>query len=118
MLNIPQKREDRERIRQASLRLAGLAEACQVGLICPVGNVTEANLYFSGDDQGMSGRTLRRLPVLAYARYIAQNVLIIGDEDEPQSFPVEEWLTAIERVVKDEGVQKEELEKLVGTGGI
>jgi hypothetical protein len=31
---------------------------------------------------------------------------------------VEDWLDALERVVKDEGAQKEALERLVGTGGV
>jgi hypothetical protein len=66
----------------------------------------------------MSGRTLRRLPVLAYARYIATQVAVLGDDEERPAFPIEEWLTAIEQVVKDEAVQREALEKLVGTGGI
>jgi hypothetical protein len=76
--------------------------------------------------QGMSGRTLRRLPVLSYARYMAALSLADHHHDPDddangpsrRGFPVEEWLDALDRVVQDEGVQKEALERLVGTGGI
>lgn len=86
----------------------------------------------------MSGRTLRRLPVLSYARYMVSlsstHSSFDGDneddddhehdedehDDRPSraGFAVEDWLDALERVVQDEGVQKEALERLVGTGGV
>jgi len=83
----------------------------------------------------MSGRTLRRLPVLSYARYMSSLSLATYDEDEDEDddddadgddpatprrrgFPIEDWLDALERVVRDEGVQKDALERLVGTGGV
>lgn len=72
----------------------------------------------------MSGRTLRRLPVLSYARYMVslslEHPAFDGDDDRPDraGFAVEDWLEALERVVKDEGAQKEALERLVGTGGV
>ncbi|KAJ9101158.1 hypothetical protein QFC21_003376 [Naganishia friedmannii] len=85
------QRPERERMRQASLRIAALAEKCQ----------------------GMSGRTLRRLPVLAHARYIG-----INTTDEMHHSPLEDWIHAIEKVVEDEGDQLRHLEELVGTGKI
>ena len=76
----------------------------------------------------MSGRTLRRLPVLSYARYMSSLSLDMYDEDDgadddpttprQRGFPIEDWLDALERVVRDEGVQKDALERLVGTGGV
>ncbi|KAJ9118691.1 hypothetical protein QFC22_003911 [Naganishia vaughanmartiniae] len=83
------QKPERERMRQASLRIASLAERCQ----------------------GMSGRTLRRLPVLAHARYIG-----INTTDEMHHSPLEDWIHALERVVEDEGDQLRHLEELVGTG--
>ncbi|KAJ9126089.1 hypothetical protein QFC24_002361 [Naganishia onofrii] len=85
------QKPERERMRQASLRIASLAETCQ----------------------GMSGRTLRRLPVLAHARYIG-----INTTDEMHHSPLEDWIHAMERVVDDEGDQLRHLEELVGTGKI
>jgi hypothetical protein len=61
----------------------------------------------------MSGRTLRRLPVLAHARYIG-----INTTDEMHESPVEDWIDAMERVVSDEGEQMRHLEEAVGTGKI
>ncbi len=58
----------------------------------------------------MSGRTLRRLPVLAHARYIGYSKDI--------SAPVEEWIEAMYKVVQDEGKQMKKLEELVGTGKV
>jgi hypothetical protein len=75
----------------------------------------------------MSGRTLRRLPVLSYARYMVSLSLSHPAFDDPEAddgapnrpgYAVEDWLDALERVVKDEGAQKEALERLVGTGGV
>ncbi|KAJ9100921.1 hypothetical protein QFC20_005337 [Naganishia adeliensis] len=87
----PSQKPERERVRQASLRIAGIANNCE----------------------GMSGRTLRRLPVLAHARYIGNNTT-----DEMHESPVEDWIDAMERVVTDEGTQMRHLEEAVGTGKI
>lgn len=46
----------------------------------------------------MSGRTLRRLPVLAHARYIGMTLT---------SPPIEVWLEAMSKAVKEEGEQME-----------
>ena len=52
---------------------------------------------------GMSGRSLRRLPVLALARYIS-----VGNITE--SADVETWLNGMERVVTELVKEKEHLE--------
>lgn len=90
----------------------------------------------------MSGRTLRRLPVLAHARYIAGGAIaaplgsggadeedVSSDEmeeeesenescdDEPMS-TISDWVSAMERVVTEENEQIGKLEELVGTGKI
>ncbi len=67
----------------------------------------------------MSGRTLRRLPVLAHARYVsmaAADSIDYGpvsdqheDEDEDAGTTVEVWIEAMEKVVADEGEQMKKL---------
>jgi hypothetical protein len=72
----------------------------------------------------MSGRTLRRLPVLAHARYVGQacaDPIDYDDESEDgdgHGTAVEVWIEAMERVVKDEGLQMEKLEKAVDDGAV
>lgn len=61
----------------------------------------------------MSGRSLRRLPVLAHARHIG-----INTTDEMHQSPVEDWIEAMQRVVEEEGEQMNRLEEAVGTGKI
>lgn len=51
----------------------------------------------------MSGRALRRLPVLACARYVA------ADCGEDERAPVEVWLRAMERVVAENKQQSEKM---------
>lgn len=52
---------------------------------------------------GMSGRTLRRLPVLAHSRYI-------GCTDPDNTADLEIWLDALALVVEDEADQKNQME--------
>lgn len=76
----------------------------------------------------MSGRTLRRLPVLAHARYIGTNAFHAGDassseedddDDDTHDLPTaRQWIAAMERVVGDEQEQVDKLEELVGTGRV
>jgi hypothetical protein len=110
----------------ASQDLGGLSGESSLLALCGLNQL--------GDDcsqetlsQGMSGRTLRRLPVLSYARYMVSLSLSHPAFDDPEAddgapdrpgYAVEDWLDALERVVKDEGAQKEALERLVGTGGV
>ncbi|KAL7415362.1 P-loop containing nucleoside triphosphate hydrolase protein [Mrakia frigida] len=53
----------------------------------------------AGKCEGMSGRTLRRLPVLAHARYISINTL---PEVGNKATKLASWIRAMEKVVKDE----------------
>lgn len=55
----------------------------------------------------MSGRSLRRLPVLAHARYgIGLNAHASQSGTE-----VEAWLDAMERVVLEQGVERARMEQ-------
>lgn len=78
----------------------------------------------------MSGRTLRRLPVLAHARYIGTTAAD-GDDDDASSSDDDheahdgddaptagQWIAAMERVIGDEQEQIGKLEELVGTGKV
>jgi hypothetical protein len=49
----------------------------------------------------MSGRTLRRLPVLAHAKYIGMRTNKVG---------LESWLGAMEKCMKDQEVDMEKVE--------
>lgn len=49
--------------------------------------------------KGMSGRTLRRLPVLAHARYVAAHMV---PEVGAKATRLATWLRAMERVVEEE----------------
>lgn len=62
----------------------------------------------------MSGRALRRLPVLALARYIGVGSLsfVHGSSQVPNQragAPVELWLDGMEKAVNDQGVEREKL---------
>ncbi|KAJ4472279.1 P-loop containing nucleoside triphosphate hydrolase protein [Lentinula aciculospora] len=72
--------------------------------------------------QKMSGRALRRLPVLALARYIGAGNIISPDTPDIQgrftvngsggtssSADVDAWLSGMESVVADQGIQRESL---------
>ncbi|KAF4619108.1 hypothetical protein D9613_005593 [Agrocybe pediades] len=78
--------QDRSKI--VGLRLLGLAAQCQA--------------------QGMSGRALRRLPVLALARYIGIGNVSFGRPGSGAT--VEAWLDGMEKAVKE---QAKEIEKLI-----
>ncbi|CAL1702280.1 unnamed protein product [Somion occarium] len=105
----PQAQDWRERSRKVSLRLLALADKCRA--------------------QGMSGRSLRRLPVLAHARYIGTLSML---PPKPSSVngnngirsktagsvttrggaatDVELWLDAMEKVIDAQGVERNRLE--------
>lgn len=60
----------------------------------------------------MSGRALRRLPVLALARYIGVGSLTVpnpGEEGTRTSADVDLWLDGMERVVADLAKEKDHL---------
>jgi len=79
-----------ERQKKVGLRLLALATRCQ--------------------DQGMSGRALRRLPVLALARYIGMGHMtgLQFDPTEPShGVAIELWLDGLELAVNDITREKE-----------
>lgn len=85
--------DPRERAKDVALRLLKLASKCR--------------------GQGMSGRSLRRLPVLAHARYIGTLPLVrahISSKQSPGGTEVETWLDAMERVVQTQAMEKGRLE--------
>lgn len=87
--------EDERRVR-CSLMLYELAEQCQVSLINDHPFVPR--LIVNGDRrQGLSGRTLRRLPVLAHARHIGSRLASIA---RPK---LESWIVAMRKCVQSEG---------------
>ncbi|RXW25150.1 hypothetical protein EST38_g687 [Candolleomyces aberdarensis] len=85
----------RERSKNVGIRLLSLADKCRA--------------------QGMSGRSLRRLPVLALARFIGLGMSTLPSQsDEPDSANsgapnVEGWLTGMETVIQEQG---DELQRL------
>lgn len=68
----------------------------------------------------MSGRSLRRLPVLAHARYMG-SLSMLGSpsvtdlsrygKDNSSGTDVAVWLDAIERVVESQATERERLQK-------
>lgn len=120
--------ETRERSKNIALRLLNLAEKCRVCASDVNQTVTFTDLRLS-QAQKMSGRSLRRLPVLAHARYIGTLSMPIprmtnginGVKHKPKSgYPsdargsptrAEVWLDAMERVVDGQAVEKGRLEE-------
>ncbi|PPQ79562.1 hypothetical protein CVT25_003444 [Psilocybe cyanescens] len=97
LVNKPAGRSDdvQDRSKNVGLRLLALASACRV--------------------QGMSGRALRRLPVLALARYIGIGGIVhtthqAGEPPrERQGALVEVWLDGMEKAVKEQAKESEKL---------
>ncbi|KAI0663067.1 P-loop containing nucleoside triphosphate hydrolase protein [Cubamyces menziesii] len=95
--------QSRERSKSIALRLLKLAQKCR--------------------DQEMSGRSLRRLPVLAHARYIGTLPSALprvsvrpngptkssGYEPRSAGAAVETWLDAMERVVESQATERARL---------
>ncbi|RPD61903.1 P-loop containing nucleoside triphosphate hydrolase protein [Lentinus tigrinus ALCF2SS1-7] len=101
----PQGQDTRERSRLLAIRLLSLAQKCR--------------------DQEMSGRSLRRLPVLAHARYIGtlpstvphattrvNGAKMKKTNTSPQGTgaAVETWLEAMERVVQSQATERNRLQ--------
>ncbi|KAJ7283884.1 P-loop containing nucleoside triphosphate hydrolase protein [Mycena rebaudengoi] len=84
--------DPREKPKQVSLRLLSLAAKCRT--------------------QGMSGRALRRLPVLALARYIGTGNIhsTVTANGANKGADVDVWLEGMEKVVRE---QAKELERLI-----
>ncbi|KAH9943085.1 P-loop containing nucleoside triphosphate hydrolase protein [Epithele typhae] len=97
--------DTRERSRLASIRLMRLAQACR--------------------EQEMSGRSLRRLPVLAHARYIGAVPFVTprthvngasksrnaAANTHGAAADVEMWLDAMERVVQSQATERTRMQK-------
>ncbi|KAI0921535.1 hypothetical protein AcW1_010293 [Taiwanofungus camphoratus] len=103
-----QRLDSRERSRNVALKLLALAEKCRA--------------------QGMSGRSLRRLPVLAHARYIgtlpmfsaSKRATHVNGTDKMKKIltegagtvtEVEVWLNAMGRVVEAQATERSRLER-------
>ncbi|KAF5370071.1 hypothetical protein D9758_001247 [Tetrapyrgos nigripes] len=95
---LPATDEPRDKQRKLAFRLLNLAAKCR--------------------EQQMSGRSLRRLPVLALAKYIGiGNVMSCGPQttvngtlNQPSEKPdVDVWLDGLERVVEEQAKQHEKL---------
>ena len=102
---------------KAAAELWGIAELCKVSLSLPSGKCG----VLTGSKQGLSGRALRRLPVLAHAGSMTQG-RYYSVPAEPKkatatngataklhrsSMPVEHWLKAMETVVVEQRKQLE-----------
>ncbi|KAH9951790.1 P-loop containing nucleoside triphosphate hydrolase protein [Amylocystis lapponica] len=92
--------DTRERSKTAAMRLLALSEKCRA--------------------QGMSGRSLRRLPVLAHAQYIGTLPTLVlarpangaaRAKRGAGATEVEVWLDAMERVVEAQAVERNHLER-------
>jgi hypothetical protein len=60
----------------------------------------------------MSGRALRRLPVLAHARYgIGLNAHAPKAGGSSGGTEVESWLNAMERVIEDQNAERARMER-------
>ncbi|KAI0723349.1 P-loop containing nucleoside triphosphate hydrolase protein [Earliella scabrosa] len=103
--NVSEPQDARERSRLLAIRLLKLAQQCR--------------------EQGMSGRSLRRLPVLAHARYIGTlptsaprlahrvngtSKLKNGAPATQAGAPVETWMDAMERVVQSQATERSRLQ--------
>ncbi|KAJ7068074.1 P-loop containing nucleoside triphosphate hydrolase protein [Mycena amicta] len=88
--------DPREKSKNLALRLLTLAGQCRA--------------------QAMSGRALRRLPVLALARYIGVGYLVppttssaaLGTHKQTGA-DVDVWLDGMEKVIRDQGLEKEKM---------
>ncbi|KAJ7499106.1 P-loop containing nucleoside triphosphate hydrolase protein [Mycena latifolia] len=89
--------DSREKSKKVALRLLALAAQCRT--------------------QGMSGRALRRLPVLALARYIGSGHLTVRADAQPiangtsktTGADVDVWLDGMEKVVREQAKEHERL---------
>ncbi|CCM02838.1 uncharacterized protein FIBRA_04950 [Fibroporia radiculosa] len=102
--------DSRERSKRVAMRLLALSENCRI--------------------QGMSGRSLRRLPVLAHARYIGVLPMFTQSRPSPQAngiskakkkglttngttaaTQVETWLDAMDRVIATHATERDRLDQ-------
>jgi hypothetical protein len=66
----------------------------------------------TAQEHQLSGRALRKLPVLAYATYgVAFSQQVTPGKGDPQSgATVETWLDAMEKVIDDKRLEREKME--------
>ena len=79
--------------------------------------------HYASQDQQMSGRSLRRLPVLAHARYIGTlpaaapsalprvNGVKTSTPRQGSGAAVETWLEAMERVVQSQATERSRFQR-------
>lgn len=97
-------------------RLAGklmeLSQRCRVSAIFSQLTVEKGLTSRTTQDHQLSGRALRKLPVLAYAMYgVVFNQGATPRKGEFRSgTPVETWLDAMEMVIDDKGLEREKME--------
>ncbi|KAJ7228874.1 P-loop containing nucleoside triphosphate hydrolase protein [Mycena pura] len=102
--------DPRERSKNAALRILALAGQCRL-------KFSNTDLYRT-QTQGMSGRALRRLPVLALARYIGIGYTVSprniastanGARKSNAGADVDVWLDGMEGVVREQAKEQERL---------
>jgi pachytene checkpoint protein 2 len=69
-------------------------------------------LSYNYQAQGMSGRSLRRLPVLAHARYIGTSIAMQRRNADSGVTDVSIWLEAMEKVVDAQGIERGRLQDI------
>jgi hypothetical protein len=75
-----------------------IAKYCFINNICM--QITQWSIFFFRKSEGLSGRNARKLPFLAYAKYIGTDYPVLSV-----------YLTALEKAVDDEFIDR----KLIAT---
>lgn len=102
-----------DRSTQLALKLMKLAQRCRVIIPFPVSlSTTVSTALRTPQDHQLSGRALRKLPILAYATSgvaFAQGVAPTKDGSRSGA-PIEAWLDAMGKVVDDKRLEREKME--------
>ncbi len=102
-----------DRVWRVSKRIRTLADKCYVSegfpSICSVPAHPRLQTY------DLAGRFLRRIPILAHARYIATASGSSDDSARPRS--IERWVGAMERIVDDERISRGRVNEAEGHRG-
>jgi hypothetical protein len=100
-----------DRSTQLASRLMRLAQRCKVSVTLPT-LVPTIKKWTTMQDHQLSGRALRKLPVLAYATYgVAFSQGVAPKKGESRSgTPVETWLDAMGKVIDDKRLEREKME--------
>ena len=114
-VRIPNGMETREKARNVAIRLLSLSEKCRVSKH-PLAEDSGTKFSSMLQMQEMSGRSLRRLPVLAHARYIGTMPAVrprraegVNGKAQTSATDVEVWLEAMEKVVDAQGIERSRL---------